>query len=344
MTCPDIYIAPSHWTTPHTPNYGNTAIDVGPMGTTFTQDEPRTIRVTVRNHGTDNSPDSHLELHWADPSSSFALQGMIGDANDSVDGGDGIANDGEWPVDFSWTPGSDVVATNGGHVCLLAQVANNTSPGGKCSLQGHEPPSAAATDARSAIRNIHVVAPPMIKKAQLPGGKENGMNFAFAATDAAANRGETRMEIRALHPSKDREQLELLAADPAVHHVLAFRRAKFAVPEDVLVAEGTERVVLPRPRVVLRKRKELRRMPRIGHLGSLANKVAARLLPYGTKVAAAKKPLGLNLVPGEMRQMIVHVVPGKSEAIYAVAVDHVGAKDQPIGGLVMIFVPPPDLF
>jgi hypothetical protein len=111
-----------------------------------------------------------------------------------------------------------------------------------------------------------------------------------------------------------------------------------------MVAEGTERVVLPRPMIVVRNARELRSMPRIGHLGPLTNETAARLLPHGTKVAEAKKPLALTMVPGEMRQIIVHVAPGKGEGFYAVAVDHVGRKDRPIGGLLMIFIPPPELF
>src|ERR1043165_5153650 len=96
MSCPDIYIAPTYWTTPHAAEYGNTAIDVGVGGTVFTQGLNRIIQVTVRNHGTADSPDSHLELHWADPSTSFTLMGLIGDFDGVVPGGDGFGTDGPW--------------------------------------------------------------------------------------------------------------------------------------------------------------------------------------------------------------------------------------------------------
>jgi hypothetical protein len=347
MSCPDIYIAPSYWTTPHAPEYGNTAIDVGAAGTVFVAGDNRTIQVTVRNHGTDDSPSSRLELYWADPGTSFALLGQIDVSKFGVvPGGDGISTDGPWTENFSWTPSTSVVWPNGGHVCLLAQVGNESSPtGAGCMAQGHTASAAAATDARSAIRNIHVSSAMGMKMSRIPGGSERGLNFAFVATDAGAHRGETRIHVRPLDPGKDREKLEGLVADPAVRRALACARGKFALPEDVLVAEGTERVVLPRPTVVVRKgSSELRRMPRIGSLGTLDNAVAARLLPHGGRLMAAKSPLSLNLVPGEMRQTIVHVVPRESEALYAVAVDHVGPGDQPIGGLVIIFVPPPDRF
>ena len=346
MSCPDIYINPTYWTTPHAAEYHNTAIDVGSSGTNFERGVNRTIRVTVRNHGTDDSPNSRLELFWADPSTSFTMATQIDVTKFGiVPGGDGLTVDGDWPENFSWTPNATAVGTNGGHVCLLAQVGNEASPADMaCSPQSHLAFSSAAIDARSAIRNIHVSNPP--KKAwHLPGGHKHGMNFAFAAADAGARQGEeTRLIIRAVDPRKDRDRLEILAADPAVHQALSARPGKFALPDGVLVAEGTERVVLPRPMVVVRNPRDLRSMPRIGHLGPLSNQAAARLLPQGTKVMDAKKPLALTMVPGEMRQIIVHVVPGKGAGFYAVAVDHVGKKDRVIGGLMMIFIPPPELF
>jgi hypothetical protein len=347
MSCPDIYIAPSYWVTPHTPEYGNTAIDVGAAGTVFVAGVNRTIQVTVRNHGTDDSPQSRLELYWSDPVTSFSLIGQIDVSKFGVvPGGDGLGTDGTWTENFSWTPSTSTVWPNGGHVCLLAQTQNEASPtGAGCMAQGHTPSSSAATDARSAIRNIHVSSA-MTRMSRIAGGHERGMNFAFIAADAGGYAGETRVHVRPLDPDKDRAKLEVLAADPAVHKELACRQGKFALPEDVLIAEGTERVVLPRPRVVVRKGSDaLRRMPRIGNLGTLDNAVAARLLPHGARLMpAAKAPLALNLVPGEMRQTIVQAVPRQADALYAVEVEHVGPKDQAIGGLVIIFVPPPDRF
>jgi hypothetical protein len=353
MSCPDIYINPTYWTTPHTPEYGNTAIDVGPGGTVFSQnagDPPRIIRVTVRNHGTDDAPNSRLELFWANPGTGFTLMGQI-DASKFivVPGGDGISIDGESPENFSFDPyASGVGTTNGGHVCLLAQVQNETAPTPPCGAQGHTAPSAAATDARSAIRNIHVNAPvpaPSPKPTPIPGGHGRGMNFAFSAADPIPREEETRLEIRALDPVKDRERLQRLVADPAVFHTLACRRGKFAMPEAVMLAEGNERVVLPRPVVVLRNNQEIPcALPRIGKLGPLSNATAARLLPARTKLLEAKKPLSLRLAPCEIRQMLVHVVPSGEEEFYAVSVEHVGPKDRAIGGLTMIFVPPPVFF
>ena len=71
--CPDIYINPTYWTTPHPAEYGNLSIDVGAGGTTFEEGTARNIRVTVQNHGLEDSPTSLLQLWWADPSSSFVL-------------------------------------------------------------------------------------------------------------------------------------------------------------------------------------------------------------------------------------------------------------------------------
>jgi hypothetical protein len=352
MSCPDIYINPTHWTTPHTHEYANTAINVGSGGTTFSQhqgDPPRIIQVTVRNHGTQDSPSSRLELFWANPSTGFTLMGQI-DASKFVvvPGGDGISTDGFQTENFSFdTYASGVGTTNGGHVCLLAQVQNEASPAAPCGAQGHLPPANAATDARSAIRNIHVNAPlplPAPKPISPLGGHPKGMSFAFAAADPIANDEESRLEVRALDPGKDRERLQRLVADPGVYHSLGCRRGRFAVPDGVLLAEGTERVVLPRPVVVLRNNDpSIRNMPRIGHLGPLTNPVVTRLLPSRTKLMEAKKPLALRLVPGEMRQVLVHVAPSGEDNFYAISVEHWGAKDRPIGGMTLVFVPPCEL-
>ena len=351
MSCPDIYINPTYWTTPHTPEYANTAIDVGPGGITFSQnpgDPPRILQVTVRNHGTDDSPSSRLELFWANPGTGFTLMGQIDISKFVVvPGGDGISTDGSSTENFSFDPyAAGVGTTNGGHVCLLAQVQNESSPTLPCMPQGHEAPSAAATDARSAIRNIHVDAPPPAPKhAPPPGGHGKGMSFAFSAADPSPREEESRLEIRALDPVKDRERLRRLMADPAVFHALACRRGRFAMPEAVLAAEGIERVVLPRPVVVLRNLYEApRNLPRMGNLGPLSSATATRLLPSRAKFAEAKEPLALRLAPCEIRQMMVHVVPSGEDHFYAVSVEHCGAKDRAIGGLTMIFVPPPEVF
>ncbi len=351
MSCPDIYINPTYWTTPHAGEYGNTAIDVGAGGITFTTGVARTIQVTVRNHGTDDSPNSRLQLYWADPGTSFTLMGQVDvDKFGIVPGGDGVATDGPFTENFSFNPSAAITWPNGGHVCLLARVQNESPPTGVgCVAQGYTTPATAATDARSAVRNIFVVAPPPPppkSKGMTPaGGDEKGMNFAFAASDAHANRGETRLEVRALDPRKDRERLRELIADPAVFDALSKRQAKFATPAAVLFGEGTERVLLPRPQIVLKRKDALiGQLPRIGRLGPLSNATAARLLQDGTKLAETKRPASMKLAPGEMRQAIVHVIPKGENEIYAVTVEHKGQKDRTIGGLILLFVSPPAFF
>ncbi len=345
MSCPDIYINPTYWITPHPAEYGNLAIDVGAGGTNFIQGVARTVRVTVRNHGTDDSPNSRLQLYWADPSTGFTLMGQIdADKFGTAPGGDGIAIDGEWPENFAFNPDATVVGTNLGHVCLLARVQNTTSPGGACSVQSYVTP--AATDARSAIRNIHVSAPaPSPRPSPPPGGGPGGMHFAFAASNNLAGVEDTRLEVRALDPAQDKERLATLFSDRALFHTLAKRHVKLSIPDGVRIAEGRERIVLPRPSVILRSGEHCHGYPRIGRLGPLSDRRAAKLLFPNTKLMDAKKPIDLKLIPGEMRQMIVHVVPCKGERpFYVIAVDHKTAEGYPIGGLNLVFIPPPTLF
>jgi hypothetical protein len=171
------------------------------------------------------------------------------------------------------------------------------------------------------------------------------MNFAFAAADAIVDAEQSQIEVRALDPDKDRARLENLVADPAVFRALSGRCGKFALPEGLVLGEGIESVVLPRPAMVLKpKSKSLRSLPRMGQLGPLPNRIAQRLLKPGTRLTDASKGLALKLVPGEMRQIIVHVAPRKGNVFHAVDVNHVGPNCRPIGGLTVIFVPPPDFY
>jgi hypothetical protein len=353
--CPDIYINPTYWTTPHAGEYGNLSIDVGPGGTTFPilgpGDPPYNIRVTVQNHGLEDSPTSLLQLWCSDPSTSFAAVSQVDvDKVITVPGGDGVGTDGSTPENFAFSPSSLESGTNGGHVCLLAQVANTANPADMtCTAQGHASFAAAATDARSAIRNIHVydpAAPAPHKHTPLPPhGAGFEMSFAFAAANNRADVEDTRLEVRALDPSKDRERLATLVSDRAVYHALARRRIKFAVPEAVFLAEGRERVVLPRP-VNVRKAGDTRNaLPRIGRLGPLSEAAVKRLQLPGTKRFETKAPIDMKLAPGEMRQTIVTVRPCQKEDVaYVVAVDHEAANGRPLGGLVLVFVKPHDFF
>jgi hypothetical protein len=156
--CPDIYINPTYWTTPHVSEVANMAIDVGSQGTTFVQGQTRVIQVTVRNHGTNNSPNSRLQLYWTNPATDYAPMTQIDvDKFVVVPGSDGAGTDGPAAENFAFTPDVSVISTNGGHVALLVRVQFNSSPGTPCLAQGYfGPPD---IDARSAIRNIDVVPP-----------------------------------------------------------------------------------------------------------------------------------------------------------------------------------------
>jgi hypothetical protein len=340
MTCPDIYINPFHWTTPHAPSFYNAAIDVGAAGNTFDLSVARPIIVTVGNHGTDSSPLSRLQLYWADPSTGFIPVGQIGLDQDIVIVGNDGFDDGVLATNFSWTP------TQAGHFCLLARIANVNLPGGGCATQGYDSASP-YTDARSAIHNVFVVSPAPFQGGEggEGEGRRNRFNFAFAATNTLRDLEDTKLEIRALDPKADREKLRALVTNKAVQHALCCGHRKFRLPEAVLVAEGRERVIF-RPHVHGPKVDGTWHVPRIGHLGPVTDDQIGRLVLPGTKAVQPRGPVDLKLHPGEMRQMLVQIRDsGKDEqAAFAIEVTHQGADGRFIGGLILVCVPPLDVF
>jgi hypothetical protein len=350
MTCPDIYIGNSRSEAPPNPFWQNPAID--PPSTTMTEGDSVSIAVTVRNHGTQDSPDTKLQLYWSDPTTGFAAVAgrKIGefdfsqiDAAITFPASDGVASH-----NFAWTVTGSTV--NGGHVCLLARVRNNSAPADMaCSQEifGSDP----TTDKLQGIRNIHVNEMAMFRAD--PSDPDRGddgkfMQFAFAATNTLLDTEDTQLTVRVLDPSKDREALQTLVSDRLVDRALRRRRLKFAVPNALLVAPGRERVLVPNFLALGKDPREGRPAPcapRLSRTGPLSLRRFKHLVAPGEKAAEAKKPIDLKLLPGEMRQTIVQIErSGKDKAVYAVEVRHESAKGKPIGGLTILFVPPHDYF
>ncbi|HEY6079020.1 MAG TPA: CARDB domain-containing protein [Polyangiaceae bacterium] len=344
MTCPDLYIGASRAAAPPSPFWTNPAI--APPSTNLEQGVAVTINVSVRNHGSDDSPATTLQLFYSDPQTGFSTIGQIG-SNQTITvlGATTLpVADGIVTTPFGWTPPAAATLPNGGHVCLLARVRMQTDPpdseGINCvqEIYGANPP----TDKLQGIRNIHVYAPAGAKK-----GRRKAMQFAFGAMNNLPDTDKTVLQVKLLDPQQDIEALEALADDAVVDQALRARRLKFAVPNALLVGTGRERVQNTRFRAYLKAAAgtELPCPPRLSRTGPIAGDVLPHLMAPGTKLADAQGALQLSLNPGEISQTIVQVEPCKrDDAVYAVQISHAGADGRPIGGLTILFVPPHDYF
>lgn len=346
MSCPDLYLGPSHDQAPPNPYWTNPAIS--PTTTSMTVGTGITIHVTARNHGTDAAPPTLVELFWSDPTTGFpaVASRLIGsyifqDTNippDAILGATSIPPaDGEATVPFAWTPTAEAAGTNGGHVCLLARLSMASPPAGGCEQQIYT--NSPTTDPRSAIHNVHVYA----AKSAVGAGSDEAMGFAFAATNTLPHLADTKLSVRVLDPklADHRRRLQLVMSQRAIHDTLAKRQLKFAVPNGLLVGQGRECVQLPAAMLRNAGRGVQTPLPRVQRTGPVSAQLLSRLLNPGTKLAEPKaRAIDLNLLPGEIRQTLVQVAPARVDnAVYAVEVEHRGADDTPIGGLTILFVP-----
>lgn len=158
-SCPNIYLGPDYAHAPPTPFWENDAIDTP---TTLSVGLEVTINITVRNHGTDDSPYTKLELYWADPTDGYTAIGtrLIGEVFTLIVPG-GIAlppADGESVLSFTWTPDSSVLAVNGGQVALVARLDNLSPPAKPSCPQQFYGSGEVGLDPRIGIRHVSVVA------------------------------------------------------------------------------------------------------------------------------------------------------------------------------------------
>ncbi|MGE0322971.1 MAG: hypothetical protein AB7S68_11745 [Polyangiaceae bacterium] len=357
MSCPDIYLGPLEWDgTSSFSRYANPAIGV--VSTQMTTGENVQITVNAQNRGTDPSPSTYLELYWSDPSTGFLAMPsrLIGDADIVVPGGVEIPptpHHGAILTPFYWTVPSSVASVNAGHVCLLARMGNSVAPAPPCTPQTYDS-SSPATDPLSAIKNIHVSAPPPPPPAPGGGGggKKKSMAFAFAATNSLTNTTETQLKIRALHPEQDRDRLLHLVQHLEVDKELRGRKVKFTEPEAVLAVQGRERTIVPRKYWGHRGRVKPDALPqlpdeayRLGKLGPMTEEEVKRYTMPGARLVEVEKPIDLDLRPGEMVQTIAMVaLADREDVAHVVEVEHVTVKGEPIGGLTLIFVPPHSYF
>lgn len=342
MTCPNIYLGTGRFgNRPLPAEYGNDAIILSSY--TLTQNQTVFGQVRVNNHGTDNSPDTTVELFWADPATNFAAvtsQRIFETIAVHVPGATGAGVQGEWIQNWSYQ------FPTVGHWCLLARVENSVNPSGAgCVAQGYDvlsPP----TDPQSAIHNINVIAPPPPPPAPGGGGGGGGaggrMGFAFAAVNMQRDVEKTFIQIDVLDPAKDKAKLQHLVSIPGIHRALAQRHVKFAEPNGVQLGEGRERL-LYRPEHFAKHNPVC--APRMRVSGEVDAATIKRMLVPGSKLADIKGKHELELMFGEARQTFIQVEPcGKEHVAYAVEVTHKAENGRVIGGLVCIFVPPHKFF
>ncbi|MEO6603629.1 MAG: hypothetical protein ABIQ16_27345 [Polyangiaceae bacterium] len=333
MSCPNIYFGTGRFGAgPLAAQYGNDAIvlasyDVVVNATVFGE-------VHVKNHGTDDSPVSHLELYWSDPGTNFPAipSRRIFETDHLVPGtAIGAPNDEEFVIPWSY-PFPTV-----GHYCLLARIDMNSVPPNGCTKQGFSTASP-PTDPQSAIHNINVV-----KTAPKMAGANKFMGFGFMAVNMQKDTQKTFLEVHALDPAKDREKLLHLAAIPGIDRLLSPLRVKFALPAGLQLGDGRERIIYRREHFT--KDIPAKLVPRMRTLGEVDAETIKHLLMPGTKLLDAKGKHEIDLHYGEARQTFIQVeASGRDKVAYAVEVTHKAEDGRVIGGLTTIFVPPHDYF
>jgi len=339
MSCPNIYLGTGRFgARPLAAEYGNDSIIMASYDVQVSTAVAGQLK--VYNHGTDDSPSSHIELYWSDPGTNFpALASrLILDTNDILLG-TAVGNPDEFKL-YNWAYTFPTV----GHFCLLARLEMNSTPPGGCPRQGYDS-SSPPTDPQSAVHNINVLAPPSPSPPPAGGGGGAGdpMGFAFAAVNMQRDVHKTFLEVHALDPAKDRQKLQHLVSIPGVHRALAARQVKFAVPNGLHLGEGRERI-LYRPEHFA-KETATHCVPRMNARGEVDAATIKRLLLPGTQLKEAKGKHELELLHGEARQTFIQVDPcGKDNVAYAVEVEHKASDGRSIGGLVCIFVPPHKFF
>ncbi|HEY0469274.1 MAG TPA: hypothetical protein VGC79_34010 [Polyangiaceae bacterium] len=333
MSCPNIYFGTGRFGAGPLPaEYGNDAIvlssyDVIVGATVFGE-------VHLKNHGTDDSPVSHLELYWSDPGTNFpALPSRLIFETDQLVPGTAIGDPTDEEYVMSWSYAFPTV----GHYCLLARVDMNSVPPGGCTKQGYSTASP-PTDPQSAIHNINVVT-----AAPKKFGADKFMGFGFMAVNMQKDTQKTFLEVHALNPGKDREKLLNLVSIPAIDRLLSPLGVKFAVPAGLHLGDGRERILYRREHFA--KGTQINCVPRIGTLGEVDSETIKRLLLPGTKLLEAKGKHELDLLYGEARQTFIQIeASGRENVAYAVEVTHKAEDGRVIGGLTTIFVPPHDYF
>jgi len=333
MSCPNIYFGSGRFGAgPLAAEYGNDAIvlasyDVTVSTTVFGQ-------VHVKNHGTDDSPISHLELYWSDPATNFpALASRLIFETDDLVPGTAIGDPTDEELVVPWSYSFPTV----GHYCLLARIDMNSVPPGGCTKQTYNTASP-PTDPQSAIHNINVV-----NAAPKKFGADKFMGFGFMAVNMQRDTQKTFLEVHALDPRKDREKLLNLVSIPGIDRLLSARGVKFALPASLHLGDGRERILYRREHFA--KGCHANCVPRIRTLGEVDAETIKRLLLPGTKLLEAKGKHELDLLHGEARQTFIQIeASDRDKVAHVVEVTHKAEDGRVIGGLTTIFVPPHDYF
>jgi hypothetical protein len=154
--CPNIFLGLGRYQAPQPKDVSNTSIAAT---ATLKVGVTEILTVTVYNHGTDDSPTVQLQVLWGDPSDGCVgnlhpidSRGLLG-----VPGATDAQTPGSTGVNIGWTPDATALATNGGHVCLLARVYDTTAPTRAGCVQQNNNSVTPETDPLSAVFELQIL-------------------------------------------------------------------------------------------------------------------------------------------------------------------------------------------
>jgi hypothetical protein len=156
--CPNIYLGLGRYKTPQPKDFANTSIStLLTMKVGITE----VVEVAIYNHGHNASPAVTLEILWGDPTD--------GCSKNLHSLGDGVgfaavpaaslspALDGTVSTNYGFTPDATALATNGGHICLLARIYETVAPSGAGCVQQSNNSVSPATDPLSAVLDVQII-------------------------------------------------------------------------------------------------------------------------------------------------------------------------------------------
>jgi hypothetical protein len=155
--CPNIYFGLGRYKAPQPADFANTSISALP---TMKVGTVQLIGISIYNHGFDPSPPVTLEVRWGDPTDGCVnnLQLINESGFDSVPGASlSPSLDGLVTTNVGFAPDASALATNGGHICLIALMYETVAPSGSGCVQQSNNGVTPATDPLSAVLDVQVV-------------------------------------------------------------------------------------------------------------------------------------------------------------------------------------------
>lgn len=153
-SCPNIFLGAGRYRAPQPLDLANTSIAAS---STLKVGVGEIVAVTMYNHGTDDSPPLTIELLWGDASDGctnglhhIASFGLLG-----VPGTNGT-EDGSTAQSFLFTPDASALATNGGHICLVARMSETSAPDRSGCVQQSYSSASPASDPLSGVFEMQI--------------------------------------------------------------------------------------------------------------------------------------------------------------------------------------------